>query len=120
MPSTFSFEEIAEIAHEANRAYRKQIGESIGERWDESPDWKRQSTIAGVEAISEDRNLRPKESHEAWYARKVSEGWKYGEVENRIEKLHPCCLPYDQLPEAQRVKDRLFGAICRVLLFEEW
>ena len=49
--------------------------------------------------------------HDAWLADKERDGWKYGAVKNPETKEHPCCVPYDQLPAEQRVKDYLFKAI---------
>ena len=31
---------------------------------------------------------------------------------------HPCLVPYDELPQEQRAKDHLFGAVARALAFE--
>lgn len=39
----------------------------------------------------------------------------YGEVKDGEAKTHPCLVPYEQLPPAQRLKDDLFAAIVRTL-----
>ena len=41
--------------------------------------------------------------------------WSYGEVKDAEAKTHPCLIPYDQLPEFQKAKDKLFVAIVDAL-----
>jgi len=57
----------------------------------------------------------PAESHAAWLALKVAEGWIYGPVKDADAKTHPCCVPYSELPQAQRVKDFLFRAVVNAM-----
>jgi hypothetical protein len=108
---------VAMVCHEANRAYCLSIGDDSQLSWKDAPDWQKESAIAGVKAIKDNPETTPEESHKGWLALKESEGWVYGELKDAEIKTHPCMLPYDQLPEPQKVKDHLFGAICRVLLF---
>ena len=42
-------------------------------------------------------------------------GWVYGEHKDEQRKTHPCIVPYDELPAAQRAKDALFLANVRAL-----
>lgn len=37
-------------------------------------------------------------------------------VAHEVNRTHPCMVPYDQLPQEQRVKDHLFGAAVRATL----
>ena len=48
-------------------------------------------------------------SHESWLAFKEADGWVYGKVKDEVLKTHPCYVPYDELPEAQKFKDTLFN-----------
>ncbi|MNE60391.1 RyR domain protein [compost metagenome] len=45
-------------------------------------------------------------------AQKTRDGWVYGKEKRPEVKMHPCMVPYDQLPQEQRSKDYLFKAIC--------
>lgn len=47
-----------------------------------------------------------KNVHEVWSEARMKEGWTYGDVRNDAEKLHPCLVPYEQLPEAEKEYDR--------------
>ena len=47
-----------------------------------------------------------KNVHEVWAATRISQGWQYGETRNDQLKTHPCLIPYDELPEEEKVYDR--------------
>jgi hypothetical protein len=113
---TYSADYIAEAArqaHEINRAYSKGLGDHSHLPWDEAPQWQKDSAIKGVEAVIADPDVTPKQLHESWLGVKLAAGWVYGEVKDEDKKTHPCMLPYEDLPEAQRVKDELFGGTVR-------
>ena len=44
--------------------------------------------------------------HDAWARLRLEQGWRYGPVRNDAQKLHPCLVPYDRLPEAEKEHDR--------------
>lgn len=39
---------IARVAHEVNRAYCQSLGDKSQARWEEAPQWQRDSAVAGV------------------------------------------------------------------------
>jgi hypothetical protein len=81
--------------------------------WDDLEESYRESTRAGVlNALS---GATPQSLHESWMAERTRQGWVYGAVLDRTAKIHPNLVPYDQLPPAQRLKDRLFLAVVRAL-----
>lgn len=45
--------------------------------------------------------------HEVWAAERISQGWQWGAERNDSLRLHPCLVPYDELPESEREFDRL-------------
>jgi hypothetical protein len=51
--------------------------------------------------------LLARREHERWVARKVKTGWRYGDPRDDVRKLHPCIVPWEDLAEEERVKDRL-------------
>lgn len=107
---------IASVVHEANRAYCHAIGDDSQPSWEDAPTWQRDSAIQGIQAIIDNPDTTPEQSHEGWLDVKRADGWSFGEVKDPVRKVHPCFIPYAQLPENQRVKDELFGAIVRALL----
>lgn len=113
---TLSYSDIARIAHEANRAYCVVLGDALQGQWDEAPIWQKDSARNGVKAIAERLVNSPEQSHQSWMREKIANGWKYGEIKDPEAKTHPCLIPYDELPRAQRVKDHLFWAVVTTLL----
>ena len=101
-------EQIAQVAHETNRAYCESIGDNTQVSWDVAPEWQKESSIKGVEFAVDNPDALPSAQHEAWLKDKLSEGWKYGKVKSEGKKEHPCCVPYDELSIEQKVKDALF------------
>lgn len=100
---------LARVAHEANKAYCHSIGDDTQVPWEQAPEWQKQSALAGVTAALSGKG--PIEMHAAWSADKVKDGWVYGPVKDAAAKTHPCLVDYADLPEEQRVKDRLFLAV---------
>lgn len=47
-----------------------------------------------------------KNVHEVWAQTRISQGWTYGAERNDTLKQHPCLVPYEDLPEEERVYDR--------------
>ena len=45
--------------------------------------------------------------HENWAAARLREGWRYGPQRDDANLLHPCLVPYDELPDAEKEYDRL-------------
>jgi hypothetical protein len=44
--------------------------------------------------------------HERWVADKQRAGWRYGPVRDDARKIHNLLVPWEQLPEVERDKDR--------------
>jgi len=108
-----SHEDIARVAHEANRAYQIATGDPApSPHWEDAPDWQRDSAAEGVQHALDGET--PEELHDRWAAHKAADGWVHGEVKDGAAKTHPCLVPYAELPEVQRVKDDLFAAVVMV------
>lgn len=108
-------EQIAIAAHELNRTYAASIGETPKPAWLEAPEDQRASCRAGVAKFLAEPESTPEQMHQSWMAMKEQNGWTFGPLIDQEKKEHPCMVPYDQLPEAQRVKDYLFSGIVRIL-----
>lgn len=44
--------------------------------------------------------------HDVWAKTRLEQGWTYGPERDDANKKHPCLVPYDQLPEEEKVFDR--------------
>ena len=47
-----------------------------------------------------------KDVHEVWSQTRMEQGWTYGEERDDQQKKHPCLVPYEDLPESEKVYDR--------------
>jgi hypothetical protein len=105
---------IARTCHEVNRAYCVGVmSDHSHQPWDESPDWQRESCYEGVLKHYENPTFTPEDSHRSWMAKKVDEGWVFGNLKSETEKTHPCLVPYHTLHIHDRTKDAIFSAICK-------
>jgi len=101
-------EQIAQVAHELNKAYCESIGDNSQPSWGDAPEWQKSSAVNGVNFHLQNPDASPSASHDSWLKQKTEEGWKYGEVKNPQTKEHPCFVPYEQLPNEQKAKDYIF------------
>lgn len=46
-------------------------------------------------------------AHDLWAEQRMKEGWRWGTQRDDAKKLHPCLVPYDQLPESEKTYDRI-------------
>ena len=106
----------ARTAHAANKVYCESLGDDSQPAWKEAPEWQRKSAVYGVVEIMKNPDTTPEESHAGWMKQKKSDGWVFGEEKDPEKKTHPCMVPYDELPEFQQVKDKMFGAVVRSIL----
>ena len=44
--------------------------------------------------------------HDVWAEERIHQGWSYGEQRDDVLKKHPCLIPYDNLPEEEKIYDR--------------
>lgn len=109
-------EQIAQIAHEVNRAYCIALGDMSQPKWADAPDWQKDSARKGVALHVGNADAGPAASHESWMAQKVEEGWVVGEKKDPEAKTHPCIVPFDQLPREQQAKDYLFRGVVHAVL----
>lgn len=106
--------QIAQICHEANRAYQLATGDPVvSDHWEACTEETRQSAVAGVKVLVEDPSTTPEQLHLEWCEYKYNSGWVYGPVKDAAADppTHPCLVSYQDLPIEQRMKDNLFRAI---------
>lgn len=102
-------ETLARGAHRLLQEYKGACGEDAGPDWDEAPVDLKTLTRSGVRGVL--RGDTPIESHERWVAGKRAQGWVYGPVKDAERKTHPCLLPWQELPQGDKVKDVLFATL---------
>ncbi len=45
-------------------------------------------------------------THDIWAQGRINDGWTFGPERNDALKKHPCLVPYEELPESERLYDR--------------
>ena len=45
-------------------------------------------------------------SHDIWATQRMADGWRHGPQRDDASKLHPCLVPYADLPESEKQYDR--------------
>lgn len=109
-------EHIAKLAHEANAAYCRSLGDNSQPPWENAPEWQKKSAINGVLFHIENPLAAAQTSHENWFKQKQEEGWHYGPEKDAERKTHPCMVPFGDLPVHQQIKDHIFRSVVHACL----
>lgn len=58
-------------------------------------------------------------AHDLWAAQRLAQGWSHGPQRDDAKKLHPCLVPYAELPEKEKEFDRItaLGTLKAILKF---
>lgn len=108
--------DIAQVIHAANRELQIIFGDpQPSPDWYDAPAYQREESTASVIEALADPGRTPEQNHQGWMDRLAADGWRYGEAKNAEAKTHPCLVPWGELPEDQKQKDRLFIGIVRAL-----
>lgn len=108
---------VARTCHEVNRAYCVGVTSDHGHLpWSEAPAWQRESCYEGVMKHYENPEFTPEDSHKSWMAKKIEDGWVFGNLKDETAKTHPNLVPYHTLHIHERTKDAIFSAICKSML----
>jgi len=64
------------------------------------------SKISLSKDILELTELLARNAHEVWALQRQADGWQYGTQRSDERMLHPCLVPYEDLPESEKIYDR--------------
>ena len=83
--------------------------------WQEREEPFRKQFVSVIERqCGPQRSSSPEELHGSWMQAYFAMGWKFGEVYDREQKLHPDLVPYAELGQLERDKDAVFVALCEI------
>lgn len=105
--------QIAKTCQEVNKVFCEHLGDYSQPKWDDAPDWQKDTLIDGVIFHQNNPGSTAEDSHNNWMAKKIEDGWVYGEKKDVEAKTHPCMLAFSDLPIDQQTKDSLFLAVVR-------
>lgn len=106
---------IAEVMHEAVRAWQKANGQKPSPSWARAPKWMKDSSVASVAWRASNPEAPASAQHDQWLQQKKADGWKFGKAKDAVKKTHPMMIPYAQLPEFEKRKDALVNAVIDAL-----
>lgn len=131
---------VARLAHEVHRTLCAEVyGDTSIPAWENATPAQRDFAVQGVQEISQNPEITPEQSHAAWvkrmtrpaeYKKKMDPEkgwvddldkpthlpWTRGPKKDLAKRVHPDLVPYAELPEQQRVKDRFFFAVVKTFL----
>lgn len=64
------------------------------------------SEIELPEDINDLVEIIAKNVHEVWAINRIQEGWRYGPKRDDVNKITPCLVEYEDLPEQEKEYDR--------------
>ncbi len=56
--------------------------------------------------LQELTELLAENAHEQWAKTRMDDNWRYGPERDDGARINPCLVPYEQLPESEKVYDR--------------
>ncbi len=105
-PSLVDWSDAPPWLHEANRAFADAIGERLADLGAELVPL-RGPPAQTSELFSKDRVAELAEiEHDRWCREKRAHGFRHGETTDRERKIHASLVPFDQLPDDEKRKDR--------------
>ena len=99
------YAELAEPEKEDNRAAARRLGDVLAvagltlSNDPAAPTVSDDALTAALEPMAE-------AEHNGWMAQRAQNGWTWGEVRNDGARRHPSMLPYAELSESEKSKDR--------------
>jgi hypothetical protein len=117
-PQAFTDEQIAEVVHELNSAFKRLAGEPDFPPWRELPDdaWQKADCLRQVRMLRSNARLTAEEDHVAWMRERREKGWKFGERRDEAARLNPLLVPWEELPFPFRARSAAGFEVIRIML----
>lgn len=110
---------IAQVVHEALRAWSMTRGQAEMPGWNDAPEWMKFSSRESVQFVLDNPDAGPGAQHDQWMQQRRSAGWTYGPERHEARKTHPMLIPFEDLPDFEKKKDALVCAIVTTLIRDD-
>lgn len=97
-----AYASLAEPDKEDNRAAARRMGDVLAKAGLALSD----DTTKSEMDLPADLEPMAEAEHDGWMAQRAQNGWSWGAARDDAAKKHPSMLPYAQLPEREKEKDR--------------
>ena len=104
-PSEVSWEELPENLKESNRLQADDIGiklKTVGCGIAPLTEWDAES----FKFTPKEVEMMAKMEHERWVEERLNDGWKFGPIKDLEKKISPYLIPWEQLSDETKEKDR--------------
>ena len=85
-PDAEAIQRIAQVTHEAMRAWQKANGQAPAPPWSRAPKWMKEASVASVTWRINNPNATASAQHDQWMAQKTADGWKFGKTKDAKKK----------------------------------
>jgi len=105
------WENLSEYLKEKNRQQADRIPlmlAAAGYRIAPLQDWDAEKLIFEEDGANDEVTLMAQLEHDHWCREKTSEGWNYGSDKDSDKKTNPSILPWEELPEREKEKNKKF------------
>jgi hypothetical protein len=108
---TSYLEKIAETCHESIRQWHHRHLDFTQIEWSKAPKWQIDSAIDGANFRFSNPTTSLCCHHNYWVVEMIADGWVYGKCIDEIAKTHPCLVRFEDLPQFQKDKYRIFRGV---------
>jgi len=108
-PTRLPWDHLPEHIKENNRRQADRIPlmlKEAGYRVAPLHDWDVENLTFSEDKQDDDVSLMARMEHEHWCREKKAAGWKFGLERDPEKKTNPCLLPWEELPEGEKEKNR--------------
>ncbi|MGO8795967.1 MAG: RyR domain-containing protein [Candidatus Sulfotelmatobacter sp.] len=105
VPALVPWDQLPEDLRQANRAQVADIPDKLsilGYGLTTGPG----KAASELHFTNEETDRLAKQEHERWMKEREEMGWQYDPVRDNTRKFHPCLVPWEDLPESEKEKDR--------------
>ena len=111
MHSSSAWEDLPEEIKESNRKQADRISvilEKQGYRIAPLTDWRAADLVFGEVGGVDEVEAMARMEHDLWCQELLVDGWRKGSEKSKVQKIHPALVPWDDLPEDEKAKNKIF------------